>query len=122
MYTSGTTGDPKGVLISNKSIITIVSAVDEFLSSSGEEVGYLSIVFYFSLLYPNALSLPFTNLILIQQLRDDDVYISYLPLAHIFDRLIEEVFIHHGASIGFWRGVRIGNTCFCAHYLSHVNI
>uniref|UniRef100_A0A0D9V466 Long-chain-fatty-acid--CoA ligase n=1 Tax=Leersia perrieri TaxID=77586 RepID=A0A0D9V466_9ORYZ len=63
MYTSGTTGDPKGVLISNRSIITIVSA-----------------------------------------LREDDVYISYLPLAHIFDRIIEEVFIHHGASIGFWRG------------------
>lgn len=38
MYTSGTTGDPKGVLISNKSIITIVSAVDEFLINSGEEV------------------------------------------------------------------------------------
>jgi len=50
------------------------------------------------------------NLILIQQLREDDVYISYLPLAHIFDRVIEEVFIHHGASIGFWRGVSIGNT------------
>jgi len=80
MYTSGTTGDPKGVLISNMSIITIVSAVDEFLRISGEE------------------------------LREDDVYISYLPLAHIFDRVIEEVFIHHGASIGFWRGVSIGNT------------
>uniref|UniRef100_A0A0A9DRT7 4-coumarate--CoA ligase n=1 Tax=Arundo donax TaxID=35708 RepID=A0A0A9DRT7_ARUDO len=74
MYTSGTTGDPKGVLISNRSIITIVSAVDEFLSNSNE------------------------------QLRKDHVYISYLPLAHIFDRVIEEVFIHHGASIGFWQG------------------
>jgi long-subunit acyl-CoA synthetase (AMP-forming) len=49
------------------------------------------------------------NRILLQQLREDDVYISYLPLAHIFDRVIEEVFIHHGASIGFWRGVRTGN-------------
>ncbi|KAL5219703.1 hypothetical protein ABZP36_024416 [Zizania latifolia] len=63
MYTSGTTDNPKGVLISNKSIITVVSA-----------------------------------------LREDDVYISYLPLAHIFDRVIEEIFIYHGASIGFWRG------------------
>ncbi|OQU82478.1 hypothetical protein SORBI_3006G247300 [Sorghum bicolor] len=74
MYTSGTTGDPKGVLISNKSIVTIVSAIYEFLSNSNE------------------------------QLHEDDVYISYLPLAHIFDRVLEEVFIHHGASIGFWRG------------------
>uniref|UniRef100_A0A0V0IAA8 Putative long chain acyl-CoA synthetase 4-like n=1 Tax=Solanum chacoense TaxID=4108 RepID=A0A0V0IAA8_SOLCH len=34
----------------------------------------------------------------------NDVYLSYLPLAHIFDRAIEECFIRHGASIGFWRG------------------
>ncbi|XP_040868807.1 long chain acyl-CoA synthetase 4-like [Glycine max] len=29
---------------------------------------------------------------------------SYLPLAHTFFRTIEEIFIWHGASIGFWRG------------------
>nr|BAX25027.1 putative ACS1 [Oryza officinalis] len=34
----------------------------------------------------------------------DDVYMSYLPLAHIFDRIFEEVFISHGSKIGFWRG------------------
>ncbi|XP_058106374.1 long chain acyl-CoA synthetase 4-like, partial [Magnolia sinica] len=38
------------------------------------------------------------------QLNEEDVYLSYLPLAHIFDRVIEELFISHGASIGFWRG------------------
>lgn len=86
MYTSGTTGDPKGVLISNRSIITIISAVDGFLANSKE------------------------------QLREDDVYISYLPLAHIFDRVLEEVFIHHGASIGFWRGVRMKNSLFNTCY------
>jgi hypothetical protein len=32
---------------------------------------------------------------------------SYLPLAHIFDRVVEELFMFHGASIGFWRGVSI---------------
>lgn len=36
------------------------------------------------------------------------MFFSYLPLAHIFDRVIEEVFISTGASIGFWRGVRYG--------------
>jgi len=41
------------------------------------------------------------------QLTDKDVYLSYLPLAHIFDRVIEEAMIMHGASIGFWRGVSI---------------
>ncbi|KAK7366684.1 hypothetical protein VNO80_08681 [Phaseolus coccineus] len=74
MYTSGTTGDPKGVLISNESIITLLAGVKRLLESVNE------------------------------QLSEKDVYISYLPLAHIFDRVIEETFIWHGASIGFWRG------------------
>ncbi|XP_020217010.1 long chain acyl-CoA synthetase 4 [Cajanus cajan] len=74
MYTSGTTGDPKGVLISNEGIITLLAGVKRLLESVNE------------------------------QLTEKDVYISYLPLAHIFDRVIEEAFIWHGASIGFWRG------------------
>lgn len=74
MYTSGTTGDPKGVMISNESIITLVAGVLLLLQGSNEE------------------------------LHDDDVYLSYLPLAHIFDRVVEEMFIYTGASIGFWQG------------------
>jgi len=74
MYTSGTTGDPKGVLISNNSIVTLIAGVRRLLGSANESLG--------------------TN----------DVYLSFLPLAHIFDRVIEECFINHGASIGFWRG------------------
>ena len=109
MYTSGTTGDPKGVLISNKSIVTIVSAVDEFLNNSNEQVDHSYFAPVFSI--PMHCLFLLQNLILFYQLHGDDVYISYLPLAHIFDRVIEEVFIRHGASIGFWRGVRIQNTC-----------
>ncbi|KAG5041530.1 hypothetical protein JHK85_014006 [Glycine max] len=74
MYTSGTTGDPKGVLISNESIITLLAGIQQLLKSCNEK------------------------------LNEKDVYISYLPLAHIFDRVIEEAMIMHGASIGFWRG------------------
>lgn len=74
MYTSGTTGDPKGVLLSNESIITLIAGVKCFLESVNEK------------------------------LTVNDVYLSYLPLAHIFDRAIEEAFICHGARIGFWRG------------------
>ena len=74
MYTSGTTGDPKGVLISNESIITLLAAIKKVLGSCNEE------------------------------LHEKDVYLSYLPLAHIFDRVIEEAIIWCGASIGFWRG------------------
>lgn len=40
-----------------------------------------------------------------KQLSETDVYISYLPLAHVFDRAIEECIIQVGGSIGFWRGV-----------------
>ncbi|XP_042059981.1 long chain acyl-CoA synthetase 4-like [Salvia splendens] len=72
MYTSGTTGDPKGVMISNESILSIISGVNHHLESMNEEFS------------------------------EADVYISYLPLAHIFDRVIEELFISKGASIGFW--------------------
>ncbi|KAG6688360.1 hypothetical protein I3843_11G119300 [Carya illinoinensis] len=74
MYTSGTTGDPKGVMISNESIIALLAGVKRLLESVNEK------------------------------LDENDVYLSYLPLAHIFDRVIEELFILHGASIGFWRG------------------
>lgn len=74
MYTSGTTGDPKGVLISNQSIITLLAGVKRLLETVDEKLG------------------------------EKDVYLSYLPLAHIFDRVIEEAFIWHGGSIGFWRG------------------
>ncbi|KAL0436008.1 UNVERIFIED_CONTAM: Long chain acyl-CoA synthetase 1 [Sesamum radiatum] len=34
----------------------------------------------------------------------DDVYISFLPLAHILDRMIEEYFFHKGASVGYYHG------------------
>jgi len=74
MYTSGTTGDPKGVLISNESIVTLIGGIKLVLSSVNES------------------------------LNERDVYLSYLPLAHIFDRVLEEAMISHGASIGFWRG------------------
>ncbi|WVZ09296.1 hypothetical protein V8G54_013826, partial [Vigna mungo] len=96
MYTSGTTGDPKGVLISNESIITLLAGVKRLLESVNEQgtecIAILFLTLTVSLLFPSL------------QLTEKDVYISYLPLAHIFDRVIEETFIWHGASIGFWRG------------------
>ncbi|KAH1075203.1 hypothetical protein J1N35_027531 [Gossypium stocksii] len=73
-YTSGTAGDPKGVMISNCSIVTLIAGVKHLVESVNEG------------------------------LAEKDVYLSYLPLAHIFDRVIEEFFISGGALIGFWSG------------------
>lgn len=48
----------------------------------------------------------FTLVILIpMQITEEDSYFSYLPLAHIFDQVIENYCISKGASIGFWQGV-----------------
>ncbi|KAM7258039.1 hypothetical protein ACFE04_013780 [Oxalis oulophora] len=72
MYTSGTTGDPKGVMISNESILVTINGANGHFRD--------------------------------ETVTDTDVYLSYLPLAHIFDRVAEEWHILNGAAIGFWRG------------------
>lgn len=38
------------------------------------------------------------------QLSDKDLFLSYLPLAHIFGRVVEEAMIYHGATIAYWQG------------------
>uniref|UniRef100_A0A673C8P4 Arachidonate--CoA ligase n=1 Tax=Sphaeramia orbicularis TaxID=375764 RepID=A0A673C8P4_9TELE len=37
-------------------------------------------------------------------MRPSDVHISYLPLAHMFERVVQGVMIAHGARIGFFQG------------------
>lgn len=74
MYTSGTTGEPKGVLLTHENITDVIAGVDHLLDSLGEKM------------------------------TQEDVYFSFLPLAHIFDRIIEEYSVRSGAAIGFWQG------------------
>ena len=103
MYTSGTTGDPKGVLMSNESIVTITAGVRHFLAIFNESVSFLlSNLSWFTWKICN-FELKCSKLN--KQLTEKDVYISYLPLAHVFDRAVEECIIQVGGSIGFWRGV-----------------
>eukprot|EP00951_Prasinocladus_malaysianus_P004105 scaffold28990_cov32-Prasinocladus_malaysianus.AAC.4 len=80
MYTSGTTGDPKGVMIKHKNVLAEISALQRYLISVGHKQD------------------------------EHDVFLSYLPLAHIFDRVAEEFYLSIGATIGYWRGDTKGLT------------
>mmetsp|Transcript_20118 Transcript_20118/g.50689 ORF Transcript_20118/g.50689 Transcript_20118/m.50689 type:complete len:653 (-) Transcript_20118:97-2055(-) len=80
MYTSGTTGDPKGVMIRHKSVLAEMSCLQRYLVSVGVHQD------------------------------QNDVFLSYLPLAHIFDRVAEEFYLSVGGTIGYWRGDMKGLT------------
>ncbi|XP_031274144.1 long chain acyl-CoA synthetase 1 isoform X1 [Pistacia vera] len=74
MYTSGTSGDPKGVVLTHETISTFVRGIDLFMEQFEDKM------------------------------TPDDVYLSFLPLAHILDRMIEEYFFRKGASVGYYHG------------------
>ncbi len=69
-YTSGTTGNPKGALITHAGLISNMAA--------GRYRGV--------------------------ELKQTDVHLSYLPLPHIFERLVQLALLTEGASIGFYQG------------------
>lgn len=68
-YTSGTTGTPKGAVLTHANLIA---------NSAGSSLG---IKFYPS-----------------------DTYISYLPLAHIYERANQIALAHFGVAVGFYQG------------------
>eukprot|EP00871_Galdieria_phlegrea_P000050 jgi/Galph1/1045/GphlegSOOS_G5748.1 len=74
MYTSGTTGSPKGVMLLNKAFVCEVN-------------GIVKIINHYNIAIDN-----------------NDVTMSYLPLAHIFEQALEAVSVCCGAQIGYYSG------------------
>uniref|UniRef100_A0A3P8W275 Long-chain-fatty-acid--CoA ligase n=1 Tax=Cynoglossus semilaevis TaxID=244447 RepID=A0A3P8W275_CYNSE len=72
-FTSGTTGNPKGVMLSHGNVVA-------------DFAGFLKVTD--KVIFPN----------------QDDCLISFLPLAHMFERLIEAVVYCHGGRVGFYQG------------------
>ncbi|XP_023731133.1 long chain acyl-CoA synthetase 7, peroxisomal [Lactuca sativa] len=68
-YTSGTTGTPKGVVLTHGNLIASVAAM--------------------------TLSIKFNS---------TDIYISYLPLAHIYERANQIMLSYCGVAVGFYQG------------------
>lgn len=74
-YTSGTTGVPKGAILTHRNMISTVRA-------AATQV----------------------------EMIDNDIHISYLPLAHIFERMVMLLTLGSGGAAGFFRGD--GNSIF----------
>ncbi|KAK2908702.1 hypothetical protein Q8A67_004539 [Cirrhinus molitorella] len=72
-FTSGTTGNPKGGMLTHGNVVSNCSA---FIKVT--EVHCM--------------------------LNQTDIHISYLPLAHMFERVVEGVLLIHGARIGYFQG------------------
>lgn len=89
MYTSGTTGLPKGVLITHRNLVAAIAG------TCGMILDYMK--------YVKNFFDRFTRFLLIGVLlfRPGEVYIAYLPLAHIYELACELGCITHGVQLGY---------------------
>uniref|UniRef100_G3TTV8 Long-chain-fatty-acid--CoA ligase n=1 Tax=Loxodonta africana TaxID=9785 RepID=G3TTV8_LOXAF len=72
-FTSGTTGNPKGALVTHQNIISVCSAFVKITET-------------------------------VLTLSASDTYISFLPLAHMYEQMLKCIMLCHGAKIGFFQG------------------
>jgi len=74
-YTSGTTGNPKGAILTNDNLISFTRSIRNLRDNDlFRYVSYL------------------------------DSYLSYLPLAHVFERVVQYTITYYGGQIGFYQG------------------
>jgi len=73
-FTSGTTGLPKGAMLSHRNLVSNICGVYVLGNRDFTRIG------------------------------PDDVHISYLPLAHVFERILQGIVFMRGASVGFFQG------------------
>jgi len=73
-YTSGTTGKPKGALIVHGNLVSISSSMLVYVKKTG------------------------------LMTTEQDRYLSYLPLAHMFERISQATVVSMGGKIGFFQG------------------
>ncbi|XP_038060252.1 long-chain-fatty-acid--CoA ligase 5-like [Patiria miniata] len=74
-YTSGTTGNPKGVMLTHGNILASITGLFAFAGING-----------------------------LMEMHTDDTYISYLPLAHIYERFVQACIYTCGGRVGFYQG------------------
>uniref|UniRef100_A0A8C4GJ23 Long-chain-fatty-acid--CoA ligase n=1 Tax=Dicentrarchus labrax TaxID=13489 RepID=A0A8C4GJ23_DICLA len=72
-FTSGTTGNPKGAMLTHGNVISNTAAFIKITQGT-------------------------------LKANNKDVLISFLPLAHMFERVVEGVVLIHGARIGYFQG------------------
>ncbi len=73
-YTSGTTGKPKGALITHANFVSVSTSMLTYVAKA------------------NLLE------------KEQDRYLSYLPLAHMFERIAQATVVGLGGKIGFYQG------------------
>ncbi|KAI8607479.1 hypothetical protein BC830DRAFT_1175280 [Chytriomyces sp. MP71] len=71
MYTSGSTGPPKGVMITHANVVATVSGADNYVK-------------------------PYVN-----SGGDGETYLAFLPLAHILEFAVEMTFLYMGIQLGY---------------------